>query len=100
MQRVSDPVIDALKETKHLLKTDIPEMRRPWFADNHEKIGKPLFVTISKEWVVFATDDFYKTVFFYRQCGIPRLPNFIGKSCEGLSDDPIPSTPVDISKAV
>ena len=80
LQGVSDPVIDALKETKHLLRTDIPEMRRPWFAVNHEKIGEPLFITISKKWIVFATDDLYKTVFFYRQCGIPCTLNFIGKA--------------------
>ena len=67
LQRVSDPVIDDLIETKHLLKTVIPEMRRSWFADNHEKTGKPLFVTISKEGVVFATDDFFKIVFFYKE---------------------------------
>ena len=55
LQGVSDPVIDFLKETKYLLETDLLEMRRPWFPDNHEKISKPLFVTISKEGVVFAT---------------------------------------------
>ena len=38
-------------------------MRRPWFADNHDKIGKLTFITISKEGDVFATDSFFKTVF-------------------------------------
>ena len=57
LQRVSDLVIDALKETKHLLKIDLPKIKRPWLGYNH--------VTISKEGVVFATDDFYKTVFFF-----------------------------------
>ena len=70
LKLVSDPVVDALKETKPLLKTDFLEIRRTWFADNHERIGKPLFVKISKEGIVFATDDFCKTVFFYRQYGI------------------------------
>ena len=46
LQLVSDPVVDAYKETKHLLKTDFPEIR---FADNHERIGIPLFVKINKE---------------------------------------------------
>ena len=55
LQGVSDPVIDVLKETKYLLKTDLPEMKRPWFPDNNEQISKPLFVTINKEGVVFAT---------------------------------------------
>ena len=57
LQGVSNPVIDFPKETKYLLKTDLLEMRRPWFPDheNHEKISKPLFVTLSKEGVVFAT---------------------------------------------
>ena len=69
LQLHADPVVDALKETKHLLKTDFPEIRRTWFADNHERIGKPLFVKISKEGIVFVRDDFCKTVFFYRQYG-------------------------------
>ena len=75
-------------------------MRRPLFPDNHRKISNPLFLTISKERVVFATDDFYKTVFFFSQCRIPRKLNFIRKSCEGVRDDPILSTPVDIFKTV
>ena len=33
---ITDPVVDALKETKHLLKADFLEIRRTWFADNHE----------------------------------------------------------------
>ena len=63
LQLVSDPVVDALKEAKH----HFPEIRRTWFADNHERIGKPLFVKVSKEGIVFATDDFCKTVLFCRQ---------------------------------
>ena len=99
LQGVSDPVIDALKETKHLLKTDLTEIRGPWLANNHEKIDKPLFVTMSKKWFVFATDDFYNTAFFFSQLDTRKL-NFIRKGREGLSDNPKPSTPVDISKAV
>ena len=70
---------------------DNHEIKRPWLADKH--------VTISNEGVVFATDDFYKTTFFFNQCRIPRKLNSIRKSREGLRDNPIPSTSVDISKA-
>ena len=46
-------------------------MRELWLADNHEESGNRFFVTISKKVFVFATDDFYNTVFFFSQYRIP-----------------------------
>ena len=76
MQGVSDPVIDALKEKKHLFKTDLTEIRGPWLADNHEESSKPLFVTINKKGFVFTTNDFYNNVFFSSQYRVPRVNQY------------------------
>ena len=42
----------------------IPELRKPYFAENHDDVGKPLVVVVSMKSVVFFTDDFSNTVFF------------------------------------
>ena len=49
LQRISEPVIEACKEVGKLVRTDIPGLRPPWFAENHAtSISSPLFVTVSK----------------------------------------------------
>ena len=48
------------------MKTDVPELRKPHFDENHDDVGKPLFY-VSMKGVVFFTDDFSNTVFFYCQ---------------------------------
>ena len=65
LQRVSDPVINVCTDIKAVIKTDTPELRRPWFAENNDEIGKPLFIAVSKEGVVFFTDDYCKSVGFF-----------------------------------
>ena len=68
------------------MKTDIPELRKPHFAENHDDVGKPLFVDVSMKGVVFFTDDVSDTVFFY--CQYPSIneePN-----------DHVPHEPTDI----
>ena len=35
LQRISEPVTEACKAMDKVIRTDIPELRRPWFADNH-----------------------------------------------------------------
>ena len=57
LQGVSSNVINACIEVASLVKTDVPELRRPWFSSGHEKIGSVIFVTVSLERVVFFTDD-------------------------------------------
>ena len=69
----SEPVIEACKEAGKLVRTDIPELRRPWFAENHAiSISSPLFVTVSKNGVVFYTDDTNYSLVYYRQTPLPR----------------------------
>ena len=57
LQRVNSNVINACTEVASLVKTDVLELRRPWFSSGHEKIGSVIFVTVSLEGVVFFTDD-------------------------------------------
>ena len=66
-QRVSSNAINACTEVASLVKTDVPELRRPWFSSGHEKIGSVLFVTVSLERVVFFTDDTKCALVCYRQ---------------------------------
>ena len=73
LQRISEPVIEACKEVGKLVRTDIPELRRPWFAENHAtSISSPLFVTVSKNDAVFYTDDTNNSLVCYRQTPLPR----------------------------
>ena len=45
-------------DVRNLVKTDVPEIRSPWFAERHDFIDKTLFVAVSKCGLVFATDDY------------------------------------------
>ena len=63
LQRISEPVTEACKAVDKVIRTDIPELRRPWFADNHNEIISPLFLAVSKYGVVFYTDESKKHCF-------------------------------------
>ena len=63
-QRILRHVIESCEEVAELVETDIPELRKPHFAENHDDVGKPLFVDVSMKGVVFFTDDFNNTMFF------------------------------------
>ena len=64
LQRILKHDIQSCEEVAELVKTDIPELRKPHFAENHDDVGKPLFVDVSVKGVVFFTDDFSNTMFF------------------------------------
>ena len=51
LQRVSTNVIEACTATRSLLRTDVPDLVKPWFSSDHEKIVSPLFITVSTEGV-------------------------------------------------
>ena len=87
LQRMSSNLTEMLSKSKDIVKTDVPEQRRPWFTEGHEYIDKPLFVTISQCGLVFATDDHRQDVFFYRQSGLPRKVNFVGKYASQSNDE-------------
>ena len=65
-------VIEICEEVAELVKTDILELRRPYFAENHDDVDRPLFVVVSMEGVAFFTDVFSNTVFFYCQNPLVR----------------------------
>ena len=70
MQRVSDPVISTLESIFCFIKTDIPELHKPWTStsSNHSTlIGAPLLTVISRHGVVFYTDDNKAGLHYYRQ---------------------------------
>ena len=64
-QRISNNVTEMCWDVCNLLKTDVPEIGRPWFSERHNFIHKPLFVAVGKWSFVFATDDYRQGVFFY-----------------------------------
>ena len=55
MQRIGEPVTEACIAVDKAITTDIPELRRPWFADNHNKAISSMFLAVSKYGVVFYT---------------------------------------------
>ena len=63
--------INVCTDVESIIKTDVPELRRRWFSESNDDIGKPLFVTVSKKGVVFFTDNYSKSIFFYRQNPMP-----------------------------
>ena len=72
LQRVSSSVVDACSQTENVLRTDVLELIRRWFATDHEQIISPLFITISEKGIVYCTDDYHRQVCYYRQTSIPR----------------------------
>ena len=101
LQRVSESVINACGEVEKLVRTDIPELRRPWFAEDHSGISSPLFLVISKAGVVYYTDDSNQSLSCYRQTPLPRKLIPISKGSaqvndQGVPDDDVPFAPESV----
>ena len=90
LQRVSESVINACGEVEKLVRTDIPELRRPWFAEDHSGISSPLFLVISKAGVVYYTDDSNQSLSCYRQTPLPRKLIPISKGSAQVNDQGVP----------
>ena len=56
-QLVSANVIDEYKKIGVIVRTEVPEVRRPWFADAHDQIEKPLFIAVSGSGIVFLMKE-------------------------------------------
>ena len=58
LQRVSSSVIDACSQTDNILRTEVPELIRPWFTTDHDQIIRPLFIinTIFKGYCLLHRD--------------------------------------------
>ena len=44
LQRISGQVIQTCRDVGKLLKNDVPELRRPWVSENHNKVPSRLFL--------------------------------------------------------
>ena len=98
LQRICKNVIDGLSDAESILKTDVPEVFRPWFAPNHNKIGFILFVTVSSAGVVFCMDSFYKQqLFYYGQTPIPRKLVYLAAGKTEEVEDNTPCAPETMS---
>ena len=53
LQRMLKHVIESCEEVAELVKTDISELRKLYFVENHDDVGKPLFVDVSMKGVAF-----------------------------------------------
>ena len=53
LQRISGQAIHACRDVGKLRETDLPELHRPWFAEDHNKVPSPLLVAVS--WMTSAT---------------------------------------------
>ena len=93
LQRISTPVIEACTEIDKIVRTDIPELKRPWFSENHNDVVYPLFLTVFKLGVVFYTDESKNWIVFYRQLFL-KLFILSGGSFE--DDENIPLAPETI----
>ena len=91
-------MIDSCKEVGQQIKTEVPEIRRPWFADSHESVGKPLAIAVSGRGFTFVTDDYSQCLFFYRQSTLPRKLTYVGKGTKSTENDPIPQQYVGSDK--
>ena len=97
LQRISKNVTKGLTDIGSIVKTDIPEVLRPWFAQNHSKIGSILFVTLSASGIVFCTDDYNQQLFYYRQTPIPRRVVFLTSGKTEEVEDITPNAPKTVS---
>ena len=92
-------MVDLLKNIPVLVKTDIPELYKPW-ACSSELIGTPLFITISRKGVVFLTDDNILGLFYYRQTPIKQKLYTINKGSLNIDkEDPVTSAGVKAKEA-
>ena len=101
LQRISEPVTTACGQTDKMVRTDDPDLLRPWFAEGHSDISCPLFLAISKAGVVYFTDDSQQTLSSYRQTPLPRRLISIAKgnvffNDQGVPEDSVPFAPQSI----
>ena len=99
LQRISSAVIESCQEVSKPVRTDIPELRRPWFAENHDSITSPLFIEVSKNGVIFFIDDTNQSLVFYSQRPLPRKLFVIS---EGRADEynvPFPPETINCTTA-
>ena len=97
LQHISKNVTEGLMDIGSIVKTDIPEVFRPWFAQNHSKIGSILFVTVSTSGIVLCTDDYNQQLFYYRQTPIPRRVVFLTSGKTEEVEDITPNAPKTVS---
>ena len=101
LQRISEPVNTARGQIDKMVRTDVPELRRPWFAEGHSNISSPLFLAIFKAGVVYFTDDSQQSLSCYRQTPLPRQLISIAKgnvffNDQGAPEDSVPFEPQSI----
>ena len=75
LQRVSYPVISTHESIFCFIKTDIPELYKPWTSTSSNQstlIGAPLFNLISRYGVVFYTDDNKAGLHYCRQTPVQK----------------------------
>ena len=98
-QRISNAT-EVCWNVRNLIKTDVPEIRRPWVNERHNFIDKPLFVAVRKCGLVFATDDYQQDLFFYCQSTLPRKVRFLGTAEEDVSviKNPLLNAPSGVSR--
>lgn len=100
-QRVSKHITTACSQIDKMVRTDIPNLQRPWFAEGHSDISSPLFLCISKERVMFFTDDSQQSLSGNRQTPLPRKLMSIAKegvpfNNQGAPEDAVPFPPQSI----
>ena len=61
-----------------MIKTDVPEILRPWCSERQDFIDKPLLEAISECGLVFATNEYRQDVFFYCQSTLLRKVRLLG----------------------
>ena len=101
LQRISEHVTTACGQVDNIVRTDVPELRRPWFAEGHSDISSPLFLAISKAGVLYFTDDSQQSLSCYRQTPSPRNLISIAKgnvffNDQGAPEDAVPFSPQSI----
>ena len=67
LQRIIAQVTESWAEVDSMIKTNIPELRRPWFVENHSDVLSPWFIVISRLRVVYCIDENKECIAFYRQ---------------------------------
>ena len=94
LQRVSSEIIEACSEVSKLIKTEVPELRRPWFGEMHDKVMSPLFLSVSFHGIVYFTDDNSRSLVCYRQNPHPRKLIFLSQGrLDCTDDDDVPFSP-------
>ena len=99
LQRVSFSVIEACSCVSSIVRTEVPDLLRPWFASDHEAVSSPLFVDVLHKGIVFYTGDSAQQLFFFRQTPIPRKLYFVSKGSQEVDTDQVPFAPETIKSS-